>query len=318
MAASPDPENILVIKPSSLGDVVHTLPAVGALRDRWPAAKITWVVQPAFAPLLCDNPDIHAIILFPRAEFRGPSGVLRFLKWLSHFEPRGWDMAIDFQGLLRSALIGRAARPTWFVGPIDAREGARWFYDHYERGSGQHAVERNLTVAMAAGAPRPKELRFSLPEAPGPRVIAGLDYVALHPYSRGSGKALPEAILRKLIEKLAPVPVVIVGKGEALAAVPSHVTDLTNQTSLPELVAVLRDARAVISVDSGPMHLAAAVNRKVLAIHTWSHPARVGPWQHSALAWRAGKIAAREEHDPQLQGRQPEESELTQIVEWCQ
>ena len=103
------PRRILVLKPSSLGDIVHTLPAIAALRAKFPDAHITWMVNPEWAPLLQNNPQIDEILVFPRAEFRGPSGWLRFLRWRKGLKKQtAPDLILDFQGLLRTALVARA------------------------------------------------------------------------------------------------------------------------------------------------------------------------------------------------------------------
>ena len=107
--------------------------------------------------------------------------------------------------------------------------------------------------------------------------------------------------LRVLCEALAPHPVVVVGVCKAQAEIPrlKHVHDWSNKTSLSELLWVLRRARFCISVDSGPMHMAAAVNERTLGIHTWTDPRKVGPYDQRAWVWKAGRIAHRTEFTPQ-------------------
>ena len=107
-------KSILIIKPSSLGDVVHTLPAVAAIRDANPKAEITWVINPEWTTLLRGNPDVDHVHIFPRGEFRGLSASRRLLPWLKKTKALRPDVAFDFQGLLRSALIGRISRPQEF------------------------------------------------------------------------------------------------------------------------------------------------------------------------------------------------------------
>src|SRR3954471_1013138 len=134
-------ETILIIKPSSLGDVVHTLPAVAALRIAHRKAEITWVINSEWAPLLRGNPDINHVRIFPRGEFRG-LGAVGFIPWLRQTRKVRPDMALDFQGLLRSALIGRVSGARELFGLSDAREGSRLFYDEVARVDRRsHAVE---------------------------------------------------------------------------------------------------------------------------------------------------------------------------------
>ena len=97
--------SILIIKPSSLGDIVHTLPAVASIRDAHPRIAITWVINPEFVPLLRGNSDVNHIHVFPRGDFRGLGAPASLLPWLKQTRKIRPDLALDFQGLLRSALI---------------------------------------------------------------------------------------------------------------------------------------------------------------------------------------------------------------------
>src|SRR3982750_248278 len=157
-------ETILIIKPSSLGDVVHTLPAVAAVRAAHPNAEITWVINSEWAPLLRGNPDINHVRIFPRGEFRGLGAAESLIPWLRQTRKLRPDIALDFQGLLRSALIGRVSGAREFFGLSDAREGSRFFYDQIAPVDRHgHAVERYLKLAELAGASAGAPLRFALP-----------------------------------------------------------------------------------------------------------------------------------------------------------
>ncbi len=284
-----NPAHLLVLKPSSLGDIVHTLPAVAALRARFPRTRITWMVNPEWAPLLEGNPHINDTLIFPRADFRGPAGWLRFWRWRAGLRRRLQpDLAADFQGLLRTALVARAFRGTPVHGLSDAREGARFFQTRTVRvDAGAHAVERYLALASALGAATDNVPRFDLPSGtPPPLPLPAEPFVVLHPFSRGRGKSLTPEAATAFCRTLGK-PVVLVGRADAPAtAFPDNVTNLLNRTSLPELIWLLRHAAFVVSVDSGPMHLAAAVTDKLLGIHTWSDPCRVGPYRTGAHVWK--------------------------------
>src|SRR2546428_3398440 len=121
-------DSILIIKPSSLGDIVHTLPAVAAIRDAHPKAKITWVMNPEFTPLLRGNSDVNHIHVFPRGDFRGLGTPMSMMPWLKETRKLRPDLALDFQGLLRSAFIARVSGAKQVYGMSDGREGSRFFY----------------------------------------------------------------------------------------------------------------------------------------------------------------------------------------------
>ena len=147
------PSKILIIKPSSLGDVVHTLPAVAAIRDANSDAEITWVINPEWAPLLRGNRDIDHVHLFPRGEFRGFGAPARLLPWIRETRQLRPDVALDFQGLFRSALIARISGAKAILGMSDAREGSRLFYTQVARVDRQeHAVDRYFKLAESFGA----------------------------------------------------------------------------------------------------------------------------------------------------------------------
>src|SRR6188472_1558352 len=117
-------KSILIIKPSSLGDIVHTLPAVAAIREANPTARLSWVINPEWAPLLRGNRDVNHVHIFPREELRGAFRVsANLLRWIKKARQLKPDVALDFQGLLRSAFIARVSRAHEVFGMSDAREG---------------------------------------------------------------------------------------------------------------------------------------------------------------------------------------------------
>ena len=298
-----DFQSALIVKPSSLGDIVHTLPAVKAIREAHPHLKLRWLANTEWTPLIQGSPLIDEVIPFPRKRFRGLAGLLRFWNWRREWmlmpreEP---EIVLDFQGLLRSGIVSRWRGSEAVIGLSDAREGARYFYTHIVPvNAGAHAVDRYLEMPRAFGIEvSAEEVSFDLAEGSQP---VGVDLnwresVVLHPWSRGNGKSLSDEALAALCKALAPRPVVLVGMHEG-AKVPleTHVTDLSNRTSLAELVWIMRQAGWVISVDSGPMHIGAAVNPRTLGLYTWSDPRKVGPYPATADVWKAGRIAKRTE-----------------------
>lgn len=297
-----DYKSVLVIKPSSLGDIVHTLPAARLIKRAHPHLKLRWIANTEWIPLIHGCPFVDEVISFPRNEFRGVAGGLRSLAWaakLRRTTREKPEIALDFQGLLRSGLISFARGSDWVAGMSDAREGASGFFDQVVTVDRKaHAVDRYLEIVRALGIDfTDKDVQFDLPSGTPPASFdAAQPFVLLHPYSRGDGKALKPAVLQTLCDCLSRARIVIVGKSDSVSHLRgSHIVDLTNRTTLSELIWLTRRARACVSVDSGPMHIAAAVNDRTLAIHTRTDPHKVGPYNAAAWIWKATRIAHRSE-----------------------
>ena len=284
--------SILVIKPSSLGDVVHTLPAVAAVRDAHPRAEITWVINPEWAPLLRGSPDVNHVHIFPRGEISGIGAPRSLFPWLKRTKELRPDLALDFQGLLRSALIAKVSRAKEILGMSDAREGSRLFYNRVAKvNKREHAVERYLKLAECAGAKIGEALRCPIPTGdPLPRFDEYPPFILLHPFARGDGKALSNPVIEEICKAFTPTRVVIVGVSKRKIDTTDNCVELTNQTTLLQLIRLMRSASFIISTDSGPMHIAAAVTDRLLSIHTWTDPRRVGPYNPDAWVWKNGKL----------------------------
>jgi heptosyltransferase I len=285
-------KSILIIKPSSLGDVVHTLPAVALVRDAFPQAQITWVINPEWAPLLRGNRDVNHVHIFPRGEFRGLGAPKSLLPWVRKTRALKPDLALDFQGLLRSALIGKISGAQQILGMSDGREGSRFFYHKTARVNKRaHAVERYLELAQLAGARLGEPLRFAVPTGdPLPRFDDYPPFIVLHPFSRGRRKSMSARAIVQLCAACSPTRVVVVGRSPAQFDAPENCVNVTNHTTLLQLVWLIRMARFVVTVDSGPSHIAAAVGARMVTIHTWTDPRRVGPYDPDAWVWRNGEL----------------------------
>ncbi len=317
-----DASEVLVIKPSSLGDIVHALPAVALIKAARPAARIRWVANTEWVPILRGNTDLASVVPFPRATMRGFLTPFRFLSWSRVLrEPAQPDLAIDLQGLFRSGLMARRSRAPHIVGASDAREGAGRFYTRtVEVDPGAHAVERYLAVARALGAVVPDDdarLPFRLPQR---RPEGGVPdrYLLLHPFSRGAGKSLATPCVVRFCQAAGDVPVLIVGRGgPALSGLPDNAEDWRGRTELGELAWLMANAEYCVSVDSGPAHMAAALGETVLAIHSWSDPCKVGPYRARAWVWKGGQITRVDALDPALSAREaalPTEAEMEAIA----
>ncbi|MEM7148049.1 MAG: glycosyltransferase family 9 protein [Verrucomicrobiota bacterium] len=289
------------MKPGSLGDVVHTLPAVALLRQQYPELKIGWVVDERWASLLRGGDLVDGVVEFPRERFLGVSGFFGMWGWMRGLRDLRPDVALDFQGLFRSVWMGRASRAGELAGLGDGREGSRFCYDEVVPlpGGVRHAVDRYLALVAAGGVRVPagrEALEFPLPEGIEPPGSGDLPegYVLFHPVSRGDGKSMPGDQVRRFCEEVGPGRVVVVGRVEEAVVsgweLPEGVVNLVNGTSLEELIWLARRASVVVTVDSGPMHVAAAVNARVLGIHTWTDPRKVGPYPSACRVWKAGKV----------------------------
>jgi ADP-heptose:LPS heptosyltransferase len=268
--------------------VVHTLPAVAAIRAANADATITWVINPEWAPVLRGNRDVNHVHIFPRGDFRGFGASASLLPWLRKTRALRPDVALDFQGLLRSALIARISGAREVYGMSDGREGSRLLYNHVAQvDRTAHAVDRYLKLAAAFGAPITERIRFAIPSGdPIPRFDELPGYILLHPFARGSGKSLSDAVIKEFCYTVAPTRIVVVGKSQRRFKPPDNCVYLVNQTSLLQLIRLIRGAQFTVSVDSGPMHIAAAITDRLLSIHTWTNPRRVGPYNRQAWVWK--------------------------------
>lgn len=296
-----DPGAILLIKPGSFGDVIHALPCASALKKTFPQARLSWLIDDRWAPLLSGHPAIDDVVIFPRQKFRGAAS-LNAIPWALGLRRIKPDIALDLQGLLRSALMARCSGAHHIVGLADAREGAGLFYQQTTPViPGEHSVRRYLRTLETLGLPRVVEPEFSLPcgEKPPGWKDDG-PFVLLHPFARGTGKSLGEKHLLAFCRALRPLRVVLAGTGELKQPLPENTLSMLNQTSIAGLIWLIRAASFVVSVDSGPMHIAAAVTPRLLSIHTWSDPRLVGPFNEEAWIWQGGTLRHQQLNAPSL------------------
>lgn len=288
------PQRILLIKPSALGDIVHTLPVLRLLRRRFPDAHLTWLVSPAFKSLIEKHPDLNDTMLFDRRRLgglaHGEDGVSSAIELALELQHRQFDLVIDLQGLLRTALVAWSTHAPVRVGFAYAREGASLAYTHRiatphpER----HALDRYLDVADALGCGRgPVEFDFGVPESDR-NVVSGLlrdlpRFAVILPGTNWATKRWPTAHFSALSERIRDelgLRVVVAGASDAvpLAAQIPHDLNLAGRTTIPQLVDLLARASLVIANDSGPMHIAAALNRPLVTIFGPTNPVRTGPY----------------------------------------
>ncbi|MBA4372805.1 MAG: glycosyltransferase family 9 protein [Thermodesulfovibrio sp.] len=302
------PERILIVKPSSLGDVVHSLPFLNSLHACFPAAAIDWVIARGLEGLLEGHPMLDRLIIIDKDRWRQISraaDTLGELKDLfSTLKARRYDLVVDLQGLLRSGLISRATNARMRVGFSEAREGSRYFYTRTVRGGRDvHAVDRYLKISAALGCDT-KDIVFPLPPSTGiaekvKEVRNSLgDYMVLVPGARWDTKIWPPASFGTLASMLPLKSVVIGGNGdreragEIVRLSGGRAVSVAGETSLPELVELMRTARAVVTNDSGPMHIAAALGIPVVAIFGPTSPVRTGPYGRNHIIFRSERGCA--------------------------
>lgn len=312
-------KTLLIIKPGSFGDVIHALPCAAALKDYFPKVKITWLVDARWQQLVADNPVIDRTVVFPRQGFRGMFGKIRSVPWALRLRRIRPEVALDLQGLLRSALMARLSHARRVVGMSDAREGAGWFYHEAAPvDEDEHAVRRYLRTLERFGIPKIDKPVFPLPPgAPVKTRLPNQRWIVLHPFARGEGKSLTPEQVVEFCHSARPLTVVVAGVGALRQALPDNAVNLLNQTTIQQMIWLLRAAEFVVSVDSGPMHVAAALTSRMLSIHTWSDPRLVGPFNDEAWIWQGGEIRRQELDAPSLPApRSPRIGDLTQIAEF--
>ncbi|OGW67812.1 MAG: lipopolysaccharide heptosyltransferase II [Nitrospirae bacterium RIFCSPLOWO2_02_FULL_62_14] len=290
-----DHRRILFIKPSSLGDIVHALPTLAALRRRFPQAHIAWLVKRQWAGLL------ERVEGLDRVWAVGP-GIAGWLSEIPRLHAERFDLAVDLQGLFRSACLARLAGCPERVGFANGREGSPWFYTHQVAvpTPEMHAVDRYLLAAEALGAARPETPQFQFKMAPADReqvsavlsqagVRDGSPWVAMNVSARWPTKRWPEEYFAAVAGRLhqeGAGPVVLIGGPDDRADAQRvktlvktfSIIDVTGLTPLGLLPALLQSASVLLTNDSGPMHVAAAVGTPVVALFGPTSPVRTGPY----------------------------------------
>ena len=293
-------KNILVVKLSAIGDVIHALPVSYAIKESYPDAHLTWVVEPAAYPILEDNPYIDDIILFEKAKFRSFGGFLRaFGPLRRRLRRRRYDAALDLQGLFKSAAIIFNARAKRRLGTANMREGASLISRPV---TGEHAhghiVERYLDVARAIGC-RVDEVRFpvavSARDAAAAEIVLaragvpeGRRIIVLAIGANWPNKRWPVAHFAALSDRLyrAHFLPVLVGGGrldetlaqDIMAATEIPPINLVGRTNLKQLAHVFTRAELVVGGDTGPVHLAAGLGTPTVMLMGPTDANRNGPY----------------------------------------
>ena len=331
---SRDFRNVLLIKLSALGDVVHTFPVLNKLRRRYPTARLDWLVTPGIAELLRHNPAINNVIEFARDERSTPwqpAPYVSAARLMATLRATKYDLVLDLQGQLRSAFFAftsgapvrigfeKPRADVWQTLSRTIPDEARW---HAWRGAREgsylaytdriavpnldaHPVERYLGVGamlgLDDGAP---DFSFPIPKEANARIDALLDYydiakkrlVVMAPGTNWETKEWRRdgfaEVARHFLQK--DFAVTLIGAEreravcDAVATLAPGAVNLTGETTLSELAALIGRAALCVSNDSGPMHLATALGRPVVSVFGPTDPVWAGPYRRDGTVVRAG------------------------------
>lgn len=305
--------NILIVKLSAIGDVIHTLPSLSALRRLYPAAHITWVVEEAASDLVWGHPLLDRVLIFRRKSWMADvkAGRLRsawrgFKNFLADLQSRRYDLVIDFHGLLKSSIVVFLSGGERKLGYDSWQEASRLFLtEKIPEDMNKHAVDRYLDFPRHLGADvDPIEFVLPLTDEAFRRVetimrkhgLLKKQFIAISPEALWDTKLWNRrkfATLADAIQQTLKIPVVFTGHDKEpldniTAQMVTKAVHLGGQTSLRELACLYSNALLVVTTDSGPMHLAAAVGTPVVALFGPTDPNRTGPYGKGHAVIRTG------------------------------
>lgn len=291
---------ILVVRLSAMGDVIHALPAAASLKHSFPHSSLSWAIRPRWAPLLQGNPFLDEVI--PLENSFG--GVVRAARALRR---ERFDLVVDFQALIQSALVAASARSDKKVGlhRSQARESAAaLFYSTAVLTRSAHRVDRNLELAAAAGATNLLRV-FPLPEGKPEASLPDGKFVLASPFAGWGSKQWPLEFYEDLalaLDSEMGMPLVINGPPESAGLLARIGGAHIHLSGIPGLIDATRRAHAVIGVDSGPIHLAAALGKPGVAIYGPTDPAQTGPYGGSIRVLREPQTATTYKRSEQIHG----------------
>jgi len=294
-------KKILIIKPSALGDIIQAMPAVCCLAESFPDARIHWFVRPEYAPLIENHPCIHKIVIFDRRKlgkwWYRPAAFAELIKLVSQLRKEKYDIVFDFQGRFRSAIFAWFSGCKQRIGMTGTQEITSPFYTLQVTQSSVHLVDYFIDMVCAAGAKRGK-VKFGLkPDTQSIEEVHKIlashhinadNYAVFVPAATVEAKrwpienfaALADKVYKKYQSSIVAVGVeaekAITQELETLANVP--VVNLAGKTDIKKLIALLAGAKMVVSNDTGPAHIAAALDVPMALIFGLTNPSRVGPY----------------------------------------
>jgi len=296
-----DPDRMLIIRPSALGDVCRTVPVLASLRRRFPAARIDWLVQDTFAPAVAAHPALTSVVRFPRAKLRlkqlvTPDGLERLTGLIGQLRKARYDVVYDCQGLMRSGFFAWSTRARRRVGYANAAElGWLGVNQRVPVPRHMHTVDRMLALVEATGVQAVRDMRlYTMPsDRMGvPTELLDQPYVVLAPTSRWPGKRWPP-------DRFAELATAILGSGLAswivlvgsisereqcqplteLARREPRIVDLIGQTDVGRLMAVIERSALVVANDSAALHMAVGFDRPFVGLYGPTRTELVGPYQ---------------------------------------
>lgn len=303
------PERILVVRLGAMGDILHALPAAAQLKRALPGCHLSWAVKPRFRDLLDGGGLADEVIPIDRGSYSGVRDAARRLR------DGGFSVAVDFQGLVQSALVATVAGAARIVG-FDAAQvrerPAALFYNCPVFTRSAHVVDMNFELAAAAGA-RGRAVEFPLPPGLPEGELPEGPFVLAAPFAGWASKQWPleyyAAVAVRLRQELG-VALVLNGSPAQAAELRKVPGALVHVSSISGLIDATRRASATLGVDSGPMHLGAALGRPGVAVFGPTDPARNGPYcplvrvlrsPHAATTYRRGAEA-----DPSMRAVHPD------------
>jgi heptosyltransferase-1 len=279
------PSRILMVRLGAMGDVIHVLPAAATLKQSFPSAHLTWAIHPKWVPLLENNPYVDDLLPFDRRSWASIRAAHTRLR------NGGFNVAIDFQGLVKSGLVVRASRASKRIGfhRKQAREPlAARFYTHQVETNAAHFVEQCLELAGAAGAGRISR-EFPVPAGNPEGELPADRYVIACPLAGWKSKQWPPEYYGEVARALRidGLALVVNGPPKAAAELARIPGAHLHVSGIEGLIDATRGAAGVIGLDSGPLHLAAALGKPGVAIFGPTNPLRNGPYGGTIAVLRA-------------------------------
>lgn len=329
------PRHILLVRPSALGDVCRTVPLLASLKRAFPDAEIDWLVQDSFAGAIASHPDLHRAIPFARKDLGSmmrQGRLFSVLRWTRSLADQPYDLAIDAQGLFRSAFLAWSSHARRRVGYANAPEGAAMFYNVRQHvDPSKHAVERMLALLEMISAEPVRDMRLYTSESARRQAEAMCPRgcIVVAPTSRWASKRWPIERFRAMVDTLLASSgarvAVVGGPGEQeqcrplleLAGSSDRVMDLVGKTSVEVLMAVIESSSLVVANDSAALHMAVGFDRPIVALYGPTDVARVGPYQREPDVIQHRHPGEPINHKNDAQVSMMERISVEEVVEAC-